>query len=470
VSIRITVLVVTVVGLAIYAWKDWYKSLCGLILLMAAIEHEDMPKAMFGIHGLNMWNMLFGVILLAWLVSRGRDGLRWDLPRHVTILLLAYAGVILIGVLRAIFDRGRMEGYLYGTRGLIAEELINTIKWVLPGLLLFDGCRTRRQVVMALVCVLAMYLAISILVIRNMPPQAALSDSGMLEMKRLKLNDRVGYCATDLSVMLAGACWGIVAALPLVRRKILKILVLGAAGVCAFGQALTGGRAGYLAWGFVGLIMCLLKWRRQLVLAPVLVLLLAMILPGVTGRMLQGFGQIDASGATTIDEDAVTSDRTAVWPYVVDKIGQSFWVGHGRLAMRRTGLYSRIELERPGTGAPHPHNMYLETLLDNGILGSLPILSLWVVMVVASAKLFRNGNRLYSAVGGLSLALTVSSLFAGLAGQHVYPQEHTLGIWAAIFLMLRVHVEEMHLRDSGLDTELLAPSYHRWVETAAAKS
>jgi hypothetical protein len=34
-SIRITALYIVVTGLSIHAWKDWFKSLCGLILLMA---------------------------------------------------------------------------------------------------------------------------------------------------------------------------------------------------------------------------------------------------------------------------------------------------------------------------------------------------------------------------------------------------------------------------------------------------
>ena len=60
-SIRITALYIVVIALACYAWKDWFKSLCGLILMMAIFEHEDMPRTMFGIPGLNMWNVLFFV-------------------------------------------------------------------------------------------------------------------------------------------------------------------------------------------------------------------------------------------------------------------------------------------------------------------------------------------------------------------------------------------------------------------------
>ena len=408
---------------------------------MAVIEHEDMPKSIFGIQGLNLWNILFLIIFLAWLFSRRRENLRWDIPRHISILFLMYLGVIIIGVLRAVFDRSHIEDYPLSS--LISEELINTIKWVLPGLLLFDGCRTRSRVIMTFVCLLSLYFVISVLVVRNMPPEAALSsNSDIMDYKRLKLNERVGYSAADISVMLGGACWGIISALQLLHKNIYKLLALAAAGVVAYGQALTGGRAGYVAWVTTGLLMCIIKWRKYLILAPVIIIILPVIFPGVAARMLEGFGQIDVTGKSMIDNDAVSAGRTTAWPYVIDKVGQSPFIGYGRLAMVRTGLYCTIETEHPGTGASHPHNIYLETLLDNGILGSIPILLFWFIVVVYSASLFKCNNRLYSAVGGLSLSLTLSSLLAGIGGQHFYPQEHTLGIWTALYLSLRVYVEQ----------------------------
>lgn len=451
---RVVALYVVVTGLSLYAWKDWYKSLCGLILLMAVIKNEDMPQVMFGINGLNPWNVLFGIIVLAWAASRHREGLQWDLPRHVTALLVLSLGVIVVGVLRAVLDQSHLEGYLFGTKGLINEELINTVKWVLPGLLLFDGCHTRRRVIIALVCLLAMHLVIAVQVARAMPPEAALGDTGdTMYYARLKLNARVGYCATDLSVMLAGACWGTVASLSLVRSKWRKVPVAAAAGLIAYGQALTGGRGGYVAWGMTGLVLCLLKWRKQLLVAPLLLLLLPVVVPGAVARMLEGFGQTDVTGQAAVDREALTAGRAVVWPFVIDKISQSPVIGYGRLAMQRTGLMDFIEDTHPGTGAPHPHNMYLETLLDNGILGSVPILAFRVIVVVYAARLFRSRNRLYSAVGGLALALNFCSLLGGLTGQHVYPQEYTFGLWTATFLALRVYCAESQRAAEAMPVE-----------------
>jgi hypothetical protein len=63
--IRLSLLAVYVAAAALYAGKDWYKSLCALVLLMAVEEHPDMPKTMLGIQGLNPWNLLLAVVVIA---------------------------------------------------------------------------------------------------------------------------------------------------------------------------------------------------------------------------------------------------------------------------------------------------------------------------------------------------------------------------------------------------------------------
>ena len=251
-SIRLLALYIMVAGVSAYAWKDWFKSLCGLILVMAIIHHEDMPTNMFGIQGFNVWNIMFLSISVAWVANRPREGSTWDLPRHVSVLLLLYLGVIVVGFLRAVLDRSHLEAY--PLKNMISEELINTIKWVLPALLLFYGCRTRKQVVVALVCLLAMYFLLSAQVVKRMPWGSALgSDDAGMQHERLSVCEDIGYSACDMSTILAGASWGMIAALPLVIGKKQKAFVLALAGVVAFGQALTGGRSRICSLGCNGI-------------------------------------------------------------------------------------------------------------------------------------------------------------------------------------------------------------------------
>lgn len=435
---RVYALYIVVAGLAVYAWKDWFKSLCGLILLMAVIEHEDMPKSMSGIQGFNPWNVLLLSIVLAWLASRRREGLRWDMPRSLNVLLLLYLATILVGFLRAVFDRSYIEHV--PLKSLVSEELINTIKWVIPGLLLFDGCRTRKRLAIALTCLLAVYFVLSLQVMKRMPWESALGGGGeRIQCVRLKLCRSIGYSACDMSTMLAGASWAILAAGVVIRRKSLRFAMIAAAGITAFAQALTGGRAGYLAWGATGLALCLIKWRKWLILAPIVPFVLIAVFPGAAERALTGFGQTDVSGETVTDDRLLTSDRTVIWPLVINKIGQGPIIGHGRLAMVRTGVAQELETQHGrGMSFPHAHNIYLEWLLDNGLIGFGIVIALFALILRRAAKLFRAADPWTSAVGGIGLSLVLAQLIAGIGSQHFYSNPSTLGMWVAIFLVLRV--------------------------------
>lgn len=54
---------------------------------MAVNKNENVPKSMFGVQGFNVWNILMLAIVLAWLVNRRREGLTWDMPQYMSVLL-----------------------------------------------------------------------------------------------------------------------------------------------------------------------------------------------------------------------------------------------------------------------------------------------------------------------------------------------------------------------------------------------
>ncbi len=139
-----------------------------------------------------------------------------------------------------------------------------------------------------------------------------------------------------------------------------------------------------------------------------------------------------------------------IWPHVIDKIEESPLVGHGRLAMKRTGLTTFLGDKYGDSEAfPHPHNMYLECLLDNGILGFIPIMTFFFFIGVYSLKLFRQSDPLLAAAGGTALALVLAQLISGMGSQHFYPKESTMCMWAAMFLSVRVYLDRATLRAEG---------------------
>src|SRR5262245_15710552 len=226
-SIRIALLSLFIVVLAVYAWRDWFISLCGLILLMAVVEHPDMPKTLFGVQGLSPWNILLAVVVCAWAASRRREGLIWDLPPGTALLLVLYLAVIIAGFMRMMLDRGELAGFTTGY--LVGEHFINCLKWLVPGPLLYDGCRTRRRMLLALGCVLSVYVLLAVQVVRWMPVGTVLCGDEMTARSRKILLNEVGYHAVNMSMLLAGASWAVLATLPLCRRGLHKAGITAAA-------------------------------------------------------------------------------------------------------------------------------------------------------------------------------------------------------------------------------------------------
>jgi len=449
--IRLTLLLAIVLFLALYAWKDWYMSLCGLILLMAFTEHPDMPNSMFGVHGLNPWNLLCAVIVVAWLLHRAREGLTWDMPRSVSVLLLLYLGIVLVAFLRMISDRHELTLPKYTTAYLVSEHLLNTVKWVIPGLLLFDGCRSRRRFLLGLASLLTVYLLLSLQVIKWMPPSIAFSGETLTQRSAKILLKEIGYHRVNLSMMLAGASWAILATAPLAKRRGQVLLILAASVVVVYAQALTAGRMGYATWAALGIVLSVIRWRRYLPLVPLALLVATFVVPAATERMLKGFSAETRDSnalvtARTVDAteggpDAytITAGRNIAWPYVVAKIGEFPVFGFGRLAMERTGL-TRFLWDEFEESFPHPHNAYLELLLDNGLVGFLVVVPFFFVAVARSMRLFRDPSPLSAAVGGVACSLILALLIASLGSQSFYPREGSVGMWCAIGLMFRASV------------------------------
>ena len=442
---RLFALALVVGGLSIYAWKDWYKSLCGLIIMMAVLEHQDMPRTIFNIPGLNPWNLLFFIILIAWIFQRKRERLRWDMPRVPAALLLLGLGILMLGFVRLIEDRQSLSQVMT-TAQLVSDYVFNPVKWVVVGLMLFDGRRDRRRLVLGLAAIFTLYFLISLQVLRWVVPSGALS-GGYLSSYTIKtLQKEVGYNRNDLSTMLAGASWAFLAMLPLVRALRHQAGILLASFVILFAQVLTGGRGGYLAWCSVGLTLGLLRWRRFLLLTPVLIILVTYLLPSVADRALAGIYENPASGSEEIDLEEFTAGRNLLWPRVLDTISKAPIIGYGRAATVRTGISawyseSQDDDEREHF-IRHPHNAYLEMLLDSGVIGLLVALALYGYLLAAAVSLVRDRRSpLFLSVGSIALSLILAELVASFTGQSFYPGEPTVAMWCAIGLLLRVSVQ-----------------------------
>lgn len=457
--IRYTLLTLFIAWLSVLTLRDWYKGVCGLILLMAVLERPDMPRAMLGIPGLNPWNFLLLVTVCSWMLHKQREQLHWDMPRGISFLLILQILLFTIGFLRIFFDRAGLEEIVYLREyGLNYETgaalwnnyFINTLKWVIPGLLLFHGCNSRSRLIMAIFSLLAMYLILSLLVYKAVPPWKII-DVDSLSKYALKLDNRVGYHRVDLSAMLAGASWAFFSVIILVRQGWQRGGLLLAGGMVILGQALTGGRAGYLAWGIIGIFFGLFRWRKLLIFIPLAVFILLTFIPQIRDRVLVGFETETETPITNseINVKSLTAGRDGIWRLTIEQFWKAPLIGHGRLATTRTGN-QRVAIEELGEPFGHPHNAYLEQLVDNGIIGLTIVLLFYLAVVRKSLSLLReNPEPIIIAVGGISLALLFAQLITSFTAQSFYPRQGVVGMWCAIGLMLRVYLEREKARRTG---------------------
>ena len=201
--------------------------------------------------------------------------------------------------------------------------------------------------------------------------------------------------------------------------------------------------------------MGLLRYKKYLILVPILLILIVNIAPAVKDRMFTGFETSPNHEVSELEQQytfyginwyKVTSGRVVAWPYVIEKITERPFWGYGRMAMQRTGIASYLWINFRES-FPHPHNLYLEFLLDNGFLGFVPVILFYFLIAKYSYSLFRDKqNEIYIVSGGISFALVLAYLVGGIGTGYFYPVEESFGRWCAIFLMLRVYVERSKMK------------------------
>lgn len=473
--IRITLLTFLIAFLSVYAWKDWFRSACWLVLLMAIFQHPDMPKSIAGIPGLNHWNFLFVNVVCSWILNRKKQQLQWDLPKHLNFLLLLYSLFIIISVVRYLSDfSGVIElvdtfgGEVTSGSSAINEYLINCFKWVLPAIIIFDGCRDRNQYNFAVISLCLMFVLLALQVIKAMKFGSLTMSGEALQRRALKvISSNVGFHRVNVSMMMSGAFWLVFCIKEYVSTKHFILIIVPSCIVILLAMAMTGGRTGYATWGLLGAIFCLFKWRKYLLLAPVMLAIVITVAPSAVERLTQGIvaqeSEYKHSAEVNFDDGemdvhSITSGRIIAWPLVWESITEAPFFGHGREAMKNRGITLRIMLEYgEGETFPHPHNAYLQWLQDNGIVGAIPVFLFFILMVKYAWSLFREQDeRIYIVTGGFSLALLLGFLIASTGSQNFYPREGAVGMWVGICLMLRVYVERKKL-SNGKPSLLINP-------------
>jgi exopolysaccharide production protein ExoQ len=133
-----------------------------------------------------------------------------------------------------------------------------------------------------------------------------------------------------------------------------------------------------------------------------------------------------------LGKDATLTGRTAIWPYVIDNIGEKPLLGWGLAAFWMPGNPAAMQIGRAVNWyAPNAHNGLLEFLIEVGLVGTSFFVFLWVRNLVMAVKCM-NINGAAQHFGLTSVLLLIVILIVGISEEVLVAPQH---IWTGLFFM-----------------------------------
>jgi O-antigen ligase len=410
-----------------------------------------MPPALLHIQGANVLNLLLLAVAAAWAMQRESLPKGRPIPKLLVYSAAAYVLLILVAGVRGFLDFDSLrpssaEVASMTRQSFFYDFLCNPLKHLLLAFMLFDGMRNRRNVILGIAAIVAQVTVFSLMAVRYIPLGSLLepgTNSQFESAFRGRFENRMGFHPNDVALAMVAGFWTLAAATPMLWRMgwRYRLAVLFCGPVIAFAIALTNSRAAYMAMVVIGLIFGLVRWRWLLIGIPLVALIVFFTVPGVQARVGLGFSVQDPTGMEGSDLDEITAGRwVALWPPTIQEIAGSPVFGQGRMTILRTSLYERICMLNNGECPSHPHNAYLEMLLDSGIVGLVPVLSLLLAVPVYIYRRRRRDIPLLDTAASVGLAGAGAILLMGLTGQTFWPREAVDLVLCVYALAMGAHV------------------------------
>jgi O-antigen ligase len=413
-----------------------------LLVLMLPISASALfPHALLGMTGLNPLNLLLLATIGAYVIHGRLQRAGPVVPLQVVLLYvapIAVAGLIGVGHVDEIpsFYYEMDLDRVYSVRNYLASDLIKPFVIVAVGLMIGAAAARSQKperfiVAIAVSAWLVALAQIGFVILEGLPLAVMASSQerdfyAPLGMHANALGRLHLYALALLLFVWADAKQ------PRMRQFLLiTIAVLGMA------LLLTFSRASIMGAGLVGALF--LMWRfnaRSLALALIGLILLVLIAgDALYFRLTHGFGE----GANAVSAGRIDG----IWlPLLPELAKNPFW-GNG-LGSIRWSFPMVTEAMRP---AGHPHNAYLEALLDMGLIGTGLLLvyyaHLWrgLRALANSAWLVRDLRSLFEGASAGLVAFFVTCL----VGSSLRPEPETAYLWIAIGLMYGLR----HRRPAG---------------------
>ena len=430
-------LCVSLIGCAFIA-RDFRIGVVLLIVLMPISASYFFPHEMLGITGLNPLNLLLvgtlGSCLFAGLFG---GGLRGFLPQPllwlyiVPIIVGGAMGVGHVSDIASVYHI--MEPELiafYNATGYIRDMVVKPLFLVLFALLVGAAVtrsdRPEKLLIAMMVSIALAALMVILFVVQSGVSLGQLASSEAREF----MSHKIGLHANDLGRLFTIAYALLLFSWVALKHFGYRVLVAACMALAVTALMLTFSRGAFV--GFIGVNVLFLFWKRSIKTLIVFILLGAgalLALPAeVYDRATVGMGQ----GVNAISAGRVETLWLPLLPEVV------------RSPIYGSGLGSMMWSDTMHSGggvtvlqATHPHNAYLQALLDLGALGLLVLCAYFVHVWRGFRRLQRDMN-LSPVMRGFfqgAAAGMLSLLVANVSDGSLLPRPEQVFLWLAIGMM-----------------------------------
>ncbi len=435
-ELAVTALVLFVL---VYSLRNWFGALCILVAFTALQDYPGLPNP-FETRGINHWSVMLAGVTVGWMLWRLGNRPRLNLPPVWVWVVCLYVLGELVALVRlcADLDTFRVkaavlnEGYLhYTVRAVFVDCAYSPMRYMWMAFLLADGARTRRRLLLAIGSVLLAVFLYALVVNKEIPLSGLASDAMRYRHRIEKWTNRH---PNDLARVFAAAFWvGMAFVTYKAGSRWMRLAVLGALGPILLGLGHTLSRGGYLGFAVTGVVLSAVtrSWRLLWVLVAAGVAVVSFA-PSVVDRMLTGLD----TGSGQADIRELTAGRSVIWPAAISAIEESPLLGYGFYGYVLSAAMDRSLAG--GGGEKHPHNAYLETLLDVGLLGAPLRLGPFFCLLGSAYVLIRKRrDEVLRLCGVVGLCWATTTLIMGLTGQHFGLTQNLFTFWCVCGLVAR---------------------------------
>jgi O-antigen ligase len=402
-----------------------------LLLMLPTAASSLFPHKLLEITGLNPLNLLLVATLGSYVIHRGLQASASLVSKPLVwlyIVPIVAAGLIGVGHIDEIppfFSEREIFAFRTGAQYLlltVVKPMVMVAAALLIGAAAAQSQKPERFIIPIALSVWLIGLIQISFVIGEAPSLATLASAD-----ERGFYSPIGMHANDLGRLHLFALALLLFIWAETKRPGMKLFLLLTLGLLGAALLLTFSRAAITGAVVVGALFLMWKFNTKTLSLSLIAVMLAALLgaEALYSRLTLGFDEgFDAASAGRIE---------GIWLPLLPELGNSPLWGNGLSSI----LWSFPMVNEAMTRTAHPHNAYLETLLDMGIVG-LALLMAYYVHAWKGFRTLGSSTWLNGELRGLFQGATaaLAGFFATcLVGSSLRPESESAYLWIAIGLM-----------------------------------